>query len=142
VENVSRPYLVYHKDFQKEYFPNVISLVKKCILMAPDKCLRDINRDKFDVVLRSIDNMQKRNLTKDERDRESELFKLEICLLCLKSGYLERRIQGIKDLNQLIRNNMIKISKTIPNAVLIQWLKDNDVFSIMFDPKKTHLQIV
>jgi ubiquitin carboxyl-terminal hydrolase 34 len=110
--------------------------------MAPDKCLRDINRDKFDVVLRSIDNMQKRNLTKDERDRESELFKLEICLLCLKSGYLERRIQGIKDLNQLIRNNMIKISKTIPNAVLIQWLKDNDVFSIMFDPKKTHLQIV
>ncbi len=90
-------------------------MVKKCILNAPDKCLRDINRDKFDVVMRSIDNMQKRNMTKDERDRESELFKLEISLLCLKSGYLERRIQGIKDLNQLIRNNMIQTSKTIPN---------------------------
>ena len=43
-------------------------------------------------------------MTKEEREKESEILKLEICLLCLKSAYLERRIQGIKDLNQLIRN--------------------------------------
>jgi hypothetical protein len=68
-------------------------------LNAPDKCLRDINREKLESVIRSLDNMNKRNMTKEERDKESEIFKLDLCLLCLKSGFLERRIQGIKDLN-------------------------------------------
>ena len=92
-------------------------------------------------VIRCIDNMQKRILTKEEREKENEILKLEICHLCLKSSFLDRRIQGIKDLNLIIKNNRTNSFKSIPNAVLIRWLNENDVFSIIFD-SKTHLQII
>lgn len=42
----------------------------------------------------------------------------------------------------MIKNNRIMTNKTIPNQFLIQWMKDNEVLSIIFDIKKTHLQIV
>jgi hypothetical protein len=58
-----------------------------------------VNKDKVEIFVRSIDNLMKRNKNKTERDREIEILKLEICLLCLKSNLLEKRIQGIKDLN-------------------------------------------
>jgi hypothetical protein len=92
IEMVSKPYLIYNKGFQKEYFPKVIELAKRAIRSAPDRFLRDINRDKVDIIIRSIDNMQKRNLTKEEREKETEILKLDMSLSCLKSGYLERRI--------------------------------------------------
>jgi len=33
-------------------------------------------------------------------------------------------------------------TKYITNAFLIQWLQENDIFALLFDLKKTHLQIV
>jgi ubiquitin carboxyl-terminal hydrolase 34 len=119
IEMVSKPYLIYHKEFLKDYFPSMINLAKLCIRNAPDRFIRDINRDKVEVIVRSIDNMHKRTSTKEERDKETEVLKLEMALSCLKSSFLERRIQGIKDLNQLIRNNRVMSSKTISNAFLV-----------------------
>jgi len=66
-------------------------------------------------------------------------------LSCIKSGYLERRIQGIKELNSLIKSNRMmgsSSSKTVTNTFLVGWLRENEVFPLLFDPKKTHLQIV
>lgn len=62
--------------------------------------------------------------------------------MCLKSGFLERRIQGIKDLNQIIKNNRVFMNKSFTSQFLIEWMMSNGVFSILFDPKKTHLQLV
>jgi hypothetical protein len=86
--------------------------------------------------------MQKRIFNKEEREKETETLKLEICHHCLKSSFFDRRIQGIKDLNQIIKNNRMSSFKSISNSGLIKWLNENDIFSIIFDPKKTHLEIV
>ena len=86
--------------------------------------------------------MQRRLLPKDERESQTEILKLEVCLICLKSGFLERRIQGIRDLNQIVRNNRMMSNKSFTTKFLIEWLYNNGVFIILFDPKKTHLQIV
>ena len=66
-------------------------------------------------------------------------MRLEISFMCLKSGYLERRIQGIKDLNQIIKNNRMYGNKSFTAAFLIDWMEENNVFDILFDAKKTHL---
>ena len=108
----------------------------------PEKSLRDVKREKIEAIIKSIDSLQRRNVTKEVRERETETLKLEVCLMCLKSNYLERRIQGIRDLNQIIRNNRMMSYKSMTNAEIIQWLNQNQVFSILFDTKKTHLQIV
>ena len=33
-------------------------------------------------------------------------------------------------------------NKSFTSAFLVEWLHENKVFNILFDPKKTHLQIV
>ena len=70
------------------------------------------------------------------------MIKLEVCLMCLKSSFLERRIQGIRDLNLVIRNNRMFNSKTFTAKFLVEWMEDNSVFAQVFDPRKTHLQLV
>ena len=142
IDMVSKPYIVYHKDFTKEYFPKLIEIATKLLQHSPDKFMRDNAKDKVDSLIKSIDNMNKRLLTKELREKETEVLKLNISHTCLQSSYLDRRIQGIKELNQLIRNNRMMGSKYITNAFLIDWLQENDIFSLLFDVKRTHLQIV
>lgn len=62
--------------------------------------------------------------------------------MCLKSSFLERRIQGIRDLNTIIKNNRMYSQKSFTAQYLIQWIVDNGVFLLLFDPKQTHLQLV
>jgi hypothetical protein len=62
--------------------------------------------------------------------------------MCLKSSFLERRIQGIKDLNMVIKNNKMFSFKSLTSEFLINWMEANGVFSILFDSKKTHMQLV
>lgn len=50
------------------------------------------------------------------------MLKLEVALMCLKSSFLERRIQGIKDLNQVIKNNRLFAYKSFTAQYLIEWI--------------------
>jgi hypothetical protein len=68
-------------------------------LTAPDKALRDVRREHIEAIVKAVDNLNKRIVDKGERERQSEFLKLEVALLCLNSSYMERRIQGIRDLN-------------------------------------------
>ena len=72
----------------------------------------------------------------------TEVIKLEVALMCLKSSFLERRIQGIRDLNTVIRNNRMFNSKTFPAKYLIEWMEQNGVYTQIFDTRKTHIQLV
>lgn len=139
---VAKPYLVYHSEFQKEFCPKIVEISKKKLKEAPEKSLRDVKREKIESIIKSIDSLQRRITSKEDRERETETLKLEVCLMCLKSSYLERRIQGIRDLNQIIRNNRMMTTKSMSNADIVNWLNENQVFSILFGTKKTHLQIV
>jgi hypothetical protein len=81
-------------------------------------------------------------MEKEQRERETELFKLEISLACLKSGVLNRRIQGIKELSNITRSIRFASHKNFKSGDLIAWIKENDVLDLILDPKKTHLQLV
>jgi hypothetical protein len=89
---VSYPYLTYHKEFVKEYGPNFVELCIQRLRDAPEKSLRDVRREKIESIIKSIDNFQRRLITKDEREKQTEILKLEVALMCLKSSFLERRI--------------------------------------------------
>ena len=86
-----------------------------------------------------MDSLGRRLADRAERDKQTELLKLEVALLCLKSSYMERRIQGIRDLNSVIRN---RIYTKFSGKYLVDWMLEKGVFGILFDAKKTHLQLV
>jgi hypothetical protein len=70
----------------------------------------------------------------------SETIKLDLCNRSLVSNYLERRISGIKDLSDIVKNNSIyTASATFTNEYLIEWMEKNAVFQAIWDPKKTHI---
>lgn len=51
--------------------------------------------------------MSRRFLSKDEREKQSEVLKLEMCNKNLNSEFLERRINAIKDLNSVLWKNSV-----------------------------------
>ena len=61
-----------------------------------------------------------------------------MCKKCLESEFLERRIQGIRDLNLVIRNNTMYASKTFDVPFLVNWMTENQVFDIIWTARKTH----
>jgi len=122
----------------------LVNICIKALRDAPEKSLRDVRREKIESIIKSIDCFQRRLISREEREKQTEVLKLEISLVCLKSSYLERRIQGIRDLNQIIKNLRMFSSnnKAFTAHFLITWMQENGVFNILFDPKRTHLQIV
>ena len=75
---------------------------------------------------------------------KSEQLKLEIVKKMLSSELLERRIVGIKTLNTIVRNAQLTYSQlsAFTLAQLVEWIHQHGVFDILWDAKKTHLQLV
>ena len=67
-----------------------------------------------------------------------------MCNKNLNSEFLERRINAIKDLNSVLWKNSISTysSKSFTTDFLIEWMIQNNVFTTIWDSKKTHIQLV
>lgn len=141
VSLVSLPAAVYHKQVMADYAQRICDAGTKRLLSAPDRALRDVRKEHIEAILRGVDALGRRVLDKAEREKKKELLGLEVTLLCLNSAFMERRIQGIRDLNAAIkasRNSSVRLS----GAQLVEWMQTHGVFDVLFDPKKTHLQLV
>jgi hypothetical protein len=54
---------------------------------------------------------------------------------------MERRIQGIRELTQIIKEHRTTTTR-LTDAYLVDWMQTHGVYDLLFDPKKTHLQLV
>lgn len=54
--------------------------------------MRDVRRERIESIIKGIDNVLRRLESKEEREKQTEILKLEVILMCLKSSFLERRI--------------------------------------------------
>lgn len=138
---ISLPSLIYHKTVIAEYGPKLIEAAKKRLLSAPDKALRDVRREHIEAIIKAVDLLSRRILERAEREKDNEILKLEVARLCLNSSFMERRIQGIRDLNLIIRHNRIYGGR-FTGKFLVEWMQGHGVFDVLFDHKKTHLQLV
>jgi hypothetical protein len=138
------PAVVLHKDVVAEFGERVATAIRKRLLSASDKSLRDIRKEQVDAILKSVENISRRFLSKEEREKQSEVLKLEMCNKNLNSEFLERRINAIKDLNSVLWKNSISTysSKSFTTDFLIEWMIQNNVFTTIWDSKKTHIQLV
>lgn len=138
---VSLPAVVYHRQVMADYAPRLIEAGTKRLLSAPDRALRDVRREHIEAIVKAVDSLGKRVLEKPEREEKNEVLGLEVALLCLNSAYMERRIQGIRDLNQLIKNYRTS-STRLTGRFLVDWMQEHGLFEVLFDVKKTHLQLI
>lgn len=134
----SLPAQVYHKEVIAEYAPRLRECGRSRLLQAPDRALRDVRREAIEGIVKAVDALGRRLADRAEREKQTEVLKLEVALLCLKSSYMERRIQGIRDLNGVIGAHR-RYSSKVSGKYLVDWMLEKGVFEILFDPKKTHL---
>jgi hypothetical protein len=92
LECVSKPFIIYHKSFSQDYSPKIVALAKSKLKSIPEKTLREVKKEKLEAIIKSIDMLSKRITSKEERENEIENIKLSLCLVCLRSSYLDRRI--------------------------------------------------
>ena len=82
-------------------------------------------------------------MDKNVRKKSHEQLKLQLALKSIASEYIEPRINAMKDLNILIKNNtMYNVNKNFSSEFLIDWIVTNGLLEIIWDPRKTHLQLV
>ena len=141
---ISMPAKLFHKDWLAEYAIRFTNAMRKQLLESPDKILKDVTANDVSQIQISINSVNARVLDRDEAKQEQEKLKLEICKKCLSSELLERRILGIKELNTIIRSTQTAYgpSKAFSLEWLINWMSGHGVFDILWDTKKTHLQLV
>ena len=137
---LTSPCPIFHKQFIMAKGKQIADVIRQRLLNESDAAMRDVKKDQVDAIIKSVDNINRRFMTKEERDKESEIFRLELCSKSLKSQYLDRRIQGIKDLTTLIKNNtLLSNSTTFSTDYLIEWMVKNDTLNQIWDSRHTHL---
>ena len=79
-----------------------------------------------------------------EKDTIKEVLGLELAKKGLKSEFLDRRIQGMKELNTLITKAcpLAQTADLGKLTFLINWMQENGVFDIIWTPKNTHIELV
>lgn len=138
---ISLPAQIYHKAVIAEYGPKLVEAAKRRLLSAPDKALRDVRREHIEAIVKAVELLSRRILERADREKDNEILKLEVARLCLNSSFMERRIQGIRDLTQIIRHNRIYAGR-FPGKFLAEWMHSHGIFDVLFDHKKTHLQLI
>lgn len=76
-----------------------------------------------------------------EGKKMQEILKLKFIKKCLECEFLEKRIMGIKDLNDVIVEKTVEHDSEASKQ-LIGWIEQNELFDAIWNPKKTHLQLV
>ena len=131
-----------HKNFIAQYGQRVSDAIRKRLLQATDKSLRDVRKEQIDAIIKSVENISRRFLSKEERESQAEVLKLEMCNKNLNSEFLERRINAIKDLNSVLWKNTVQSSRSFSTQFLIDWMMEQHVFTTIWDTNKTHIQLV
>lgn len=92
----------------------------------------------------SLTKMYSRLKTEEERAIIKEVLGLQMSKKGLKSEFLDRRIDGMKELNELIKAAcpLAQNADVDKLKFLIDWMQENGVFEIIWVPKNTHIQLV
>lgn len=139
---LSKTFGSLHKGFAEDYVPKLRDAVSSCILNAPAQSLRDIRKERIDGIIRALDCLMKRVYKKEDREKKINVLKLDFALLCIKSPFLERRIQGIKEISGVIKDVRVFGSKSFSQEFLVDWVRSNNVFEFIFSIKHCHIQLV
>lgn len=133
---------MYHRDFASKFIPDIKNGVQNAILNAPEASIRNVRREKIEGVVGRLNDLLKRVFNYEQREIEIEHLNLDIVLMCLKSNFLERRIQGIKSLAETLTNLKYSKNNRVSADYMLEWLSKHKILELIFDPKNYHVQII
>ena len=112
---------LWHKTFIEEYGMRFCNAIEKRFLESDDKALRDLDVQCSFQAIYATKDIKRRLMTEAEATEAMEVFKLKFIKKCLESQFLEKRIQGIKDLNEFVRDTTFGNDEVATNKI-VQWI--------------------
>lgn len=113
------------------------------------KELKEFNRDIVEVLVNALGFISKSIDSKSNPFEASELIELQISLKLITCPFLEKRVKGINELNEIIakvkaktaNSQTLKPSKWLTTQALIDWLEANNIVALLFS-ENSHLEII
>ncbi len=132
---------VMHRKFAQTYVPEFKEAVTGYFEWAPDLEIRKVQKDRVDKIMSNLECLLRRVYTVVEKYRILETFELSLDTLFLKSNYLQLRIDGLKGINDICRNTVKGLSRSLTEQFLADWIREHKVLDELFGPRK-HQQIL
>lgn len=129
----------YHKTFANEVVQRTTAAFSKFLLESQDIQLRTFNKEKIDKLCSAFEGLLKRKMTIQEKDLFLDSFKFDFALKLMASQLLDKRIQGIKALGDVIRNARFYPSMRLLKANFIaDKLIQRDTLANIFGTQSHH----
>ncbi len=65
---------------------------------------KNVKKETIENIINKLSDLLKRTLSQEDRDKAISELNLNIAMICLKSSNLERRIHGIKVIDDIIKD--------------------------------------
>jgi hypothetical protein len=130
-----------HKNFVKQYLPHLHDAIMTYFKEAPDVEIRKIQKEKYDKTIKHLGNISRRVYTYWNSFNSLDHFDLSMSTKFLKSNYLQRRIEGIKTLNDVCKNTQKPQLFKITTDELAEYLIKNNILDCILGTQ-VHQQIV
>ncbi|CAD8206139.1 unnamed protein product [Paramecium octaurelia] len=133
-------YEMLHKQFVSNYVPALQVAVQNNILQSTDNNLRNFSAQKITDILQSLSNLMKRVYPIQRRSEIIDRFDLDIAFKCFTSDFLERKIQGLKAIQELIKRTkdlfnsygMQESQKQAAIQMILEWLNEKKIFETLY----------
>jgi hypothetical protein len=66
---ITQPYPVYHKNFIEDTAQDITNAIKDRLIGTSDQALRNVRKEQVDAIIKSVENISKRVLSKDDREK-------------------------------------------------------------------------
>jgi hypothetical protein len=138
---VGTAWALYHHKFALQYIPKFQAAAIEYLQKVPDVEVRKFEKDSLDKITIHLHNLLRRVYTVLERQKIVENLELMLSTILLKSNYLQRRIDGLKALNEIIRGVTVSISQVITADFLANWIQSHKIIDEFFGSRR-HQQII
>lgn len=132
---------VFYRKFAIDYLQKVLDGAFYNVLNTPESNFRNFTKDKIEGVITGLEKIVKRLYTLKDRYEIIENFTLKVSLICFKSSILERKIQGLKMIQDIIKNIKFQDYKSISYKDLGIWLENNNIFDDLYGTT-SHSQLI
>lgn len=128
-----------HRDLCLKFVPRIWVGLQQNILNSPDGNLRNFSGQKIADILIGAGAILKRVYSLKEKQEMTDRFDMDIAFKCFSSEFLERKLQGLKAIQELIKKTkeyQITMDssdiKFLSNEIMKEWLAEKKIFETLY----------
>ena len=138
---IGKIYALLHKKFAMNFITPFKEVVFKTLYESPMLAYRDYSKEKLDQIFDHFENLLKRVLTIQQKNKAIDQFLLEFAIKNLETPYLEKRIYGIRLISEAANKANLAKLRGMKSTELANWVKSKKIIEIIYGDE-SHDQIV